>query len=472
MNQNKFETYYFKESKESQQNISIIAAYIHEVYNSRMNKTLNNMAKNKEVKQFINDNFDLNLIRRDAPSYNEMKQKANLLYSYMYGDILFIGRYSEIKTNEFKIVSAYDEQYKSKQIIKTTIGDNWEFDIDKDTKNIISKLKKITDKSFHNFLDFLAESPVKGYNDKLKSIKFSLLDYKEGDKKGGHWDSHYKEIAFVFTFSKFIEIITSIIRNNPINIDIFNLNTLVHELQHAYDYWISDGKYKISSKDVEKTHDTGSLHYFRAQWEINARFTDFLNRIIKNPNNIFQSLEELINEMKDRFDFWDKITPKQQKTLIRRISSYHEYFIKDIEETKNCFDDFNKIDLDYMRCEVTGYISKNRNRNPIYGDIYIYIGAIDKDGNIRSYHQNEIQGYLDKIKELSEKYMIPLVYERSSSFTNKQFIAIANNLGFKDTINNKYYCGAGAGKLTNKNLYRWWIPKSLKNFNNSKVDNK
>jgi len=127
------------------------------------------------------------------------------------------------------------------------------------------------------------------------------------------------------------------------------LTVLKHELQHAYDNFISDGKYvsdKSSKKyysNVENLKDDGKTsaftNYLKLKHEINARFTQTIDEIplddSSEPNN-FITLKNYLANFKSYFVGWDKISDKDRKYLYRRASQYYYKFKE--KENKDSYD--------------------------------------------------------------------------------------------------------------------------------------
>jgi hypothetical protein len=127
-------------------------------------------------------------------------------------------------------------------------------------------------------------------------------------------------------------------------------STLIHELQHAYDFYRSDGKFNSSKstknyiKQTTPTGLSGLLNgdevkhldkqeyykkYLKLQHEINTRFTQAMaktsihNFTDTRKDNKFVSLNDYINDFKGNFLGWESMTDKVQKNLIRRASQYY-----------------------------------------------------------------------------------------------------------------------------------------------------
>ena len=125
--------------------------------------------------------------------------------------------------------------------------------------------------------------------------------------------------------------------------DLFDKNimsTLIHELQHAYDYWRSKGNYtslkksrdyfnKYASKDG--SYDEVQYNrYMKLQHEINARFaqaidkTNFYSRNMEDKSlprgyKIINDINDVIKDFKDTFYGFELMTPKVKERLLNRV---------------------------------------------------------------------------------------------------------------------------------------------------------
>lgn len=136
-------------------------------------------------------------------------------------------------------------------------------------------------------------------------------------------------------------------------------NTLLHEIQHAYDHYRSGGKAllqsdkfinnKIIKTELKKTFDEGGKlsqdeidfinkhhnQYLNLKHEVDARFTTALSklRIFKSKyDDNFEPLfyyvtpwEEVIKNFKFEMAGWDKLTTEEKKRLVRRLYQFYEY---------------------------------------------------------------------------------------------------------------------------------------------------
>jgi len=102
-------------------------------------------------------------------------------------------------------------------------------------------------------------------------------------------------------------------------------NSLVHEFTHAYDDYISKGKY--ASKDSPKSKED-SLGYLQSNHEVNARYTAAVDEIrnyklIDPDNKTRGGFENYLWEFKQAFLGWADMKPEVQKSLTNRL--YKDY---------------------------------------------------------------------------------------------------------------------------------------------------
>lgn len=123
-------------------------------------------------------------------------------------------------------------------------------------------------------------------------------------------------------------------------------STLIHEIQHAYDDWISKGKYMENvksnqfQKDInqhfrhaneeasDEQYNTTFNNYTFLPHEINARFTQAFKKIRKysldkgdNSNMIMikKSFEEFKKDLALEFEHWYQMGDGVKKRLIKRL---------------------------------------------------------------------------------------------------------------------------------------------------------
>jgi len=113
-------------------------------------------------------------------------------------------------------------------------------------------------------------------------------------------------------------------------------NTMIHELQHAFDDYRSKGKYSPSNEILASYKTDGKWipkKYFRTNHELSAYFVSIIDNIkffddnnkIKDFNTIRVSFSNMA------FGMWGFLTPKIQKMYMRKLSQYY-YKIKEQHE--------------------------------------------------------------------------------------------------------------------------------------------
>jgi hypothetical protein len=127
------------------------------------------------------------------------------------------------------------------------------------------------------------------------------------------------------------------------------LSTILHELQHAYDSWRSQGMFMASKRGYDYDKEYGNLpkgtpitqkqrdEYDKLEYEINARFTQAIKEIqfyITNtgmdknkPNGYLTPVpfSSVKSQFENNFGAYEKMTPNFRKRLMRRLSqAYHQ----------------------------------------------------------------------------------------------------------------------------------------------------
>lgn len=138
------------------------------------------------------------------------------------------------------------------------------------------------------------------------------------------------------------------------------LSTILHELQHAYDSWRSQGMFMASKRGYDYDKEYGNLpkgtpitqkqrdDYDKLEYEINARFTQAIkeiqfyitnNGMDKNKPNGFLTpvpFSSVKTQFENNFGAYEKMTPNFKKRLMRRLSqAYHQILDKVTEHNKN-----------------------------------------------------------------------------------------------------------------------------------------
>lgn len=116
--------------------------------------------------------------------------------------------------------------------------------------------------------------------------KEALVEFQTSLKSGLNW---YNVRDFLFT----------------------TYETLIHELVHAYDDWVSNGNYRTFI-------DFSYEEYLKKQEEVNARFYQVVSKL--NPNVTWK---EFRSGFIYSFDGWHLLSEEQRKRLLKRLSRYY-----------------------------------------------------------------------------------------------------------------------------------------------------
>lgn len=199
----------------------------------------------------------------------------------------------------------------------------------------------------------ITSNNFKKFCDKFKNI---YIRFEKGDGKTGGRYVTGNEIILFITDEKELEInqelnnnTDKVISAKDIYFKIFNKfnSTLEHELQHAYDDYISKGKtfnVKQSKDDSEYNYNQFDdvKEYLNLPYEVNARFTQALNKIhflelvdFTDDNKQIERPYEFKKVLRDFFkEFRHKTLLKSniRNTLIKRL---YNIYNKAIEQAKN-----------------------------------------------------------------------------------------------------------------------------------------
>jgi len=127
-------------------------------------------------------------------------------------------------------------------------------------------------------------------------------------------------------------------------------NILIHEIQHAFDYWRSGGKVLntksfqdfIDTKKVDRNFDT----YLRFPHEISSRFSEAISELDYIDGGELIPLSYFLEDFKRKFDQWDRMTPKIQKTLMRRASGFWHKKQEELQNNESIMKDNKLLSLD------------------------------------------------------------------------------------------------------------------------------
>ena len=122
---------------------------------------------------------------------------------------------------------------------------------------------------------------------------------------------------------------------------------LIHELQHAWDDWITKGKFQNTKKwdkylknkimlQTNKNLDyktKSNIHkqYLKLPHEINARFTDAMKETTRDMWKMDddwvyhkQPFEDVVKNFKLNYEHWREMSPTVQKRLLHRLYQFWE----------------------------------------------------------------------------------------------------------------------------------------------------
>jgi hypothetical protein len=228
---------------------------------------------------------------------------------------------------------------------------------DKSSLSVVDKIPdmftKINLGRYTNLRDFLNEYKL---DLKYSSNLDSLGDFVAHSESNGEIFVRYDLITIKGAIEKAVFPILK--ANKPINQMVFNemckqvqselydknvLSTILHELQHAYDSWRSEGMFMASKRGYDYDKKYGDLpkgtpmtpkqrdEYDKLEYEINARFTQAIRAIKFYDKNQQTNLltpvtfDVLKAEFEEEFGAYEKMTPNFRKRLIKRLSkAYHQ----------------------------------------------------------------------------------------------------------------------------------------------------
>jgi hypothetical protein len=193
-------------------------------------------------------------------------------------------------------------------------------------KNIF---KKIDIEKYHDIKGFIKDNHV-------KSISVSLIPYQDSE---GYYIEKSGEIILNLNPSR-IETKTLSSKDEKVIRNLLNrlYFTLIHELQHAYDDYRSNGKYVKGSynNDVENLEV-----YYRSNHELNAHFTHIISSIHEfykidyelTPTSYDDGVVFIIKKMVDfdiikkefidKFKGWDYLTHDIKNKILNKLGKYY-----------------------------------------------------------------------------------------------------------------------------------------------------
>jgi hypothetical protein len=214
-----------------------------------------------------------------------------------------------------------------------------------------------------------------------------------------------------------------------------HIDTLVHELQHAWDFWVSNGKYV--DKNIRLAHNKMNTendysHYFKLSHEINARYAETVHRLkndglkIKNsygghPYTVSLNWENLLRAFKDNFLGWNLIKPEQQERLIKRLATEYADMIKHKTPSNNISKLIKEKEKEFeaQGAEITLHYIHDHDQIRVYA----FLAKNEKQ-------EREIMESLVKIAETHRKVITLSPSKGYTGIKLTTFVPMLKDLGF------------------------------------------
>lgn len=164
------------------------------------------------------------------------------------------------------------------------------------------------------------------------SIRFYMGVYFIEKRIGGNYSPQTKDInVFVYNervLSEMIDVFkkynnqSRIVNQFERILDGYN-SILVHELTHAYDDYISSGKFM--PKDYKSIGGEGDdwEEYASQNLEVNARYASTIAKLTDMGVKYTLDFDGVLDEFKRRFQGWNTISNEQQKRLTNRLYAWY-----------------------------------------------------------------------------------------------------------------------------------------------------
>lgn len=169
----------------------------------------------------------------------------------------------------------------------------------------------------------------------IKSIKIS--GNRKNIKAGGYYDDRNKTISLLLDYD--IEFIKNMKSNDDATIYFYIsgkfYETLLHELQHAFDDFRSNGKFKdknYSSFDVNN-HDNSKMEidaYFTATvYKIKFYDMDYADTETSEIDNIMieikvmRDYDKVKNDFVSKYPRWNILTDENKKRILHKFGKYY-----------------------------------------------------------------------------------------------------------------------------------------------------
>jgi hypothetical protein len=218
-------------------------------------------------------------------------------------------------------------------------------------------------------------------------------------------------------------------------------STLVHEIQHVIDDWLSNGKFKDKNHNsaMYKAHYQQEYDdYYKLSHEINARYTQVVSSMGYSLSYTDKygfeyhpsfNWENYVTTFKHMFLGWELMTDVQQKRLLSRLSQQYHYLTKHKE--KLCLDikaNVERLESELQEAGIHVYMYYKHSAN------YIHISRLLAPTEVQE------EEAIEKIVKLAETYRKTVgitPYKGHNGIKMKTFIPLLKKLGFKGN-SNKY----------------------------------
>ncbi len=112
-----------------------------------------------------------------------------------------------------------------------------------------------------------------------------------------------------------------------------SFQTLIHEFVHAYDDFISSGKYMPQEyKSLDRGYEWGE--YASQNLEVNARYISSINSLEQLEMRYYADFDRVIEQFKMDFEGWHTISKDQQKRILNRLYAWYNQPVEKEKEKK------------------------------------------------------------------------------------------------------------------------------------------
>jgi hypothetical protein len=223
-------------------------------------------------------------------------------------------------------------------------------------------------------------------------------------------------------------------------------STLVHEIQHAVDDYLSNGKYrdKNHAKAKDQLYNNQNYDdYYKLSHEINARYTQTVSDMGYSTGYVDKwgfavspsefNWDNYLKCFQNRFIGWDLITDEQRKRLISRLSQQYSYMTRNREKLSiDIKRNVERLEKELRETGVKLYMYYHHSRD--YIQINQFLAPDEETEKVA----------MEKIVKLAETYRKTVglsPYKGYAGIKYKSFIPMLKSLGFVGNANNKKYGG-------------------------------